>query len=590
MKLKLLFLALFINCAFILSGQTSPHLVIYGTIYGTNNIPVEGILVQAFNGQGAEVASDTTGALGQYELFIENGSVIGPNQIYTVSVVDCDNQLQSQTVSNQQGTVDIAVLNFYTCISTSFCNAAFEIETSPGSNAVMLYNTSTFSEEQSETATYLWTVSGNGNTYTENSTNLDISIPGEYNVCLTITTSSGCSSQFCNYVVVNGGGTSCSAEFTYQQINANSIVLNPVQEYPPNTVSYQWQFANGETSNLVNPTYTFPELTDSVEVCLTIITPNCTNTFCLLAHIDTNPTQGMSISGEINFTPNISLSFPVSVSLYLIDQVSGAYVLVDTTSTSAPSGEYVFNGVLPGSYIVLATPGNGIVQLAPTYFGNTLNWQSATVINVENQNITNINIQLQVTNNPGGNGGVNGNVEMGPGKINSDGEFFSDISVMITLPNGNLVSWGEVGNEGEFSISNLPFGIYHIWAEKPGYTCMKTEFELSAQFPVATMTIKVTPQGALQVVLLKNEVTEFVAFPNPFSDVLNISIDAPENGIYQIQLYNSTGQLVFSETQSLSKGNQKVVLQNLVSESKGLFFITLTKDGVRLASKSIAKQ
>jgi hypothetical protein len=239
---------------------------------------------------------------------------------------------------------------------------------------------------------------------------------------------------------------------------------------------------------------------------------------------------------------------------------------------------------------VLATPGNGIVQLAPTYFGNTLNWQSATVINVENLNITNVDIQLQVANNTGGEGGVNGNVEMGPGKINADGEFFSDISVIITLPNGNLVSWGEVGNEGEFNISNLPFGIYHIWAEKPGYTCMKTEFELSAQFPVATMTIKVNPQGTLQVVLVKNEVTEFIAFPNPFSDMLNISIDAPENGTYQIQLFNSSGQLVLSETQSLSKGNQKFVLQNLDGVSKGLFFITLTKDGVRLASKSLVRQ
>lgn len=76
------------------------------------------------------------------------------------------------------------------------------------------------------------------------------------------------------------------------------------------------------------------------------------------------------------------------------------------------------------------------------------------------------------------------------------------------------------------------------------------------------------------------------AFPNPFSDWLNIKLDLQKAGSYLLEIYNVQGKLLFAEAQTLPIGQQVIVLKNLpatlpngayllkVSDGQGLNIIT----------------
>jgi hypothetical protein len=62
-------------------------------------------------------------------------------------------------------------------------------------------------------------------------------------------------------------------------------------------------------------------------------------------------------------------------------------------------------------------------------------------------------------------------------------------------------------------------------------------------------------------------------FPNPFTDQLTISLGAQASGVYQIRLYNNTGQLKVQASLSASSGH--LVLRTGKLE-KGLYLVQIT--------------
>lgn len=583
MKIKILQTLLFLFFSFCLWSQNPSNLVIYGTVFGENDIPVANQEVFAFL-NGNFITSDSTNNLGQYELVIFNGSVIGPNQVYTLAVNNCDNTQLIQTVSNQQGTVDGAVINFYTCIPSSFCHAAFTFSSNLPSGNTFFQNNSTISSNQGNVE-YQWIVIANNTdtVATENSTNFDFSTPGQFYVCLNLTTSQGCTSSFCLPVTINSPEdttTNCEANFSYTAIGNNTYQFQAIVDTNEVT-EYFWEFDNGSTSTLANPTFTHLLNTTSITACLTIYTQNCEDTHCETFNIIPN-SSGLSITGTLTGNPNGIIS--AIVYLYQLDSTALALNLIDTVYINSADYSYLFDGLQSGSYYVLAMPSQ-INVYAPTYYGNTLNWQDATTIVVNQNSVSGADIQLIFVNNPGGNGGVGGNVELGSGKINANGDFFRDINVIITKPNGTAVASKRLDSEGNFFIDNLAYGIYHIWAEKSGYNSLKTEFEISTQYPVATMTMEVSASGTLSMNMVE-KMSEINLFPNPAQDQVQLSFESKESGNYQIQIINTLGQVVLNQTMNLGAGNQLVSINQLPSIA-GIYQIILIKNGNQMATRKL---
>ncbi len=134
---------------------------------------------------------------------------------------------------------------------------------------------------------------GDGTTSNEENPVHEFPDSGSYNVCLTITTADGCSSQYC--VTIETGTTpDCRAFFEYyspidcyDSLNDcfGSTLIQFVDNSHGNITEWFWDFGDGTASSEQNPIHEFPE-PDEYLVCLSIFTSDgCSDTYCELVNL-----------------------------------------------------------------------------------------------------------------------------------------------------------------------------------------------------------------------------------------------------------------------------------------------------------------
>lgn len=114
----------------------------------------------------------------------------------------------------------------------------------------------------------------------------EYALPGNYNVCLTIITSSGCHSTYCHPVTIPGEET-CHASFFYQEIShSTDVYFTDLSVSPDSIISWHWDFGDGHASSEQNTWHSFPH-DGMYTVCLTITDASgCQNTFCEIIVIE----------------------------------------------------------------------------------------------------------------------------------------------------------------------------------------------------------------------------------------------------------------------------------------------------------------
>lgn len=234
------------------------------------------------------------------------------------------------------------------CDNNQFCQANFSYHTGDPTTDSVQVLTYIFEDFSSVTGTneivsWEWDF-GDGTSSTEQNPIHTFPAEGDYEVCLTIVTSDGCTSITCQGIWVGdmngcicediydphciifpggeqaefsnrceaecfanilgipfveiipcGGNPNCHAAFTFTVEEPGALsVLFSNQSYTGNdstaVISYFWTFGDGSTSTEENPIYTYNEA-GNYEVCLTITASNdCVSTFCLNVWIgETDP-------------------------------------------------------------------------------------------------------------------------------------------------------------------------------------------------------------------------------------------------------------------------------------------------------------
>ena len=119
---------------------------------------------------------------------------------------------------------------------------------------------------------------------------------GTYTVCLTIITTTNCTSTYCESVTVGQGG-GCHAQFTFytDSLNAGSYVYHFIDQSTGNPAHWYWNFGDpssgtANTSTLQNPAHTF-SVNGTYMVCLTISGNNCQDATCDSLSVGGNPTN-----------------------------------------------------------------------------------------------------------------------------------------------------------------------------------------------------------------------------------------------------------------------------------------------------------
>lgn len=434
------------------------------------------------------------------------------------------------------------------------------------------------------TTTYLYTFGDGGNSTQQNPSHTYASA-GTYTVCLTIndTANGGCTDSYCMSVTVPLGGNNCQANFNWTSAGNTAAFTNLSSN--SGFATYAWTFGDGATSMNVNPAHTYASA-GSYAVCLTMTDSSngilCTSTYCDSVTVGGASGGTCSISGIIG--NNGAVQDYATVWLIEHNIANGTLYAVDSLHiTPANQGSYVFNNVAAGNYLVKVaadTQSVNYATLVPTYFGNVLFWSSAaTVLVCPSQ--TNVNITLTVGVNPGGPGFVGGLVSQGANRMMNFGDPMQHIEILVLNLNNTPVQYQYSASNGMYGFNNLAYGTYKIYAEVLGKQTFPAtvvvdaahQFINGVNIEINSSYVAVTatnfPNGNLEGVTI---------FPNPASDVANISYTSNDESDLLITISDITGRVI-SETPyfvHVGKTTMSLPVKNL---EPGMYVINLKANG-----------
>ncbi len=157
------------------------------------------------------------------------------------------------------------------------CHAAFEWEQFENSFQIHFINHST---SEHDIISYIWHF-GDGSTGDGQNPNHTYAGPGTYLVCLRIEDNTGCVSEICHEVTVQGSQEECHAAFGFDIVpNTLEVHFFDHSDDDPDIVSWHWTFGDGSESDDQNPTHLYQEPGTYV-VCLIVINEfGCASDVC----------------------------------------------------------------------------------------------------------------------------------------------------------------------------------------------------------------------------------------------------------------------------------------------------------------------
>lgn len=495
------------------------------------------------------------------------------NGTYNVTCIFYDSIWCADTVTN---------IVTVTGISTPSCDASFTVIDSNGT--FIFIPSAPFPG-----AVYSWILS-DGSVYGVQNPVVNLTTPGNYIMCLTISdTSSGCSDTFCDTIVVNPAV--CDASFTVSN-------MDPSYTFTPNTVpsvssGYFWDFGDGNTSTLLNPTHTYAA-NGTYNVTFTVVDTlnwcgDSSVTSITVTNIVPTPTVGQ-ITGIVAM--GLQGADAGVVFLITYDSAAGTLTMVDTTQIDS-FGMYAFYNVPYGTYLVKAalSPASiNYTNFLPTYYatsvwGGELLWNNATDVVLNTPYLNNVNFNLVPGSNPGGPGFVGGLVSQG---ANKTGDPMSDIQIMILDQNGDAVAYEYSDNTGSFNIPDLPYGTYTVYPEVHGRVTTSVDVVLSAAHP-GTNQIRIevnstTVEASIATGI--NDLPQFAnirLFPNPVKEILNVDLGSELSGKTTLQILDLTGKVI-STTNVSSTG---VMTVNTSELNTGVYILSVENNGNKAIYKFV---
>lgn len=148
---------------------------------------------------------------------------------------------------------------------------------------------------------------------------------GAYEVCLTITDASNCSSTYCDTILVGGGNAAnCQADFNYLNSAGTVSFYDSSSSSTSSIIAWSWDFGDGNSSSSASPTHTYASGTWTA--CLTIYTADsCVSTTC----------QNIVVSGGGG-------GVMCNASWYAIPDSTGQYTLLVVNTSTGNNLQYAW--------------------------------------------------------------------------------------------------------------------------------------------------------------------------------------------------------------------------------------------------------
>jgi PKD repeat protein len=394
--------------------------------------------------------------------------------------------------------------------------------------------------------------------------------PGTYNVCHVVYNPAGsCRDTVCKQIVLPplpNDTLECHAKFIWFTSEGNPQKV--IFKNQSSQGQYSWSFGDSTYSTEINPQHVYSQA-GSYQVCLRVQRANCTDIFCTYVNVSPGDTGGFTIGGRVFAGANFA--DVAKVNLIRRDPVSQALYVFKTTLVDS-LGYYSFEGLPSGVYLIragLLAPSAYFNFYVPTYFGSQYYWQFAEPV-VVNASGDTYNIALIYGNNNGGPGGVGGGIT---GPIRMDGPV-SQATVIVTNLFDGPQRWTVTDENGQFSIGNLAYGTYRLWADYQGMVCVPVEFTISAENPEVEFTLNMGSELITIITEARKSAIGSELYPNPASNLFNLDLYLNNPARLEIQLINLAGQVVLSRNINAGTGLQQ--MQIPVSDTPaGMYFVNI---------------
>ena len=237
---KLLTLVIILIGVLGLNAQT-----ISGTVTTYNGVAIanHSVAIMNFDSLNPYYATTTTNTSGAFSFSSLPSSTGG----YVVSTLDCQNQNHDVVISSNSGTA-----NFTICSSNPIsCSALFA--SYPDSNNTNIINFTDLSA--GNPTSWTWNF-GDGSSSTSQNPSHTYAASGTYSVTLSIS-SANCSDSITQSVVIGTVIPTCTAAFYYVPDSSNQSAVDFFDISTGNPTSWTWDFGDGNSSSLQNPSHTY---------------------------------------------------------------------------------------------------------------------------------------------------------------------------------------------------------------------------------------------------------------------------------------------------------------------------------------------
>ncbi len=500
-------------------------------------------------------------------------------------------------------TVCVTVTDANGCISTDCqpvfahpntpCNTSFTATPSVANPNTYIF---TSANTGNNNTLYFWDFGDGGiDTLSQGTTTYTYAQAGVYMACLyEINLMTGCLATYCDTVIV-GGGAACQAFITYNN-NPGSLVVDFFGTVTTNNnpVTYAWDFGDGNTSTVQNPTHTYQTgATGPVSYNVTLITTDANG--CTAVATETVFVFGGTGNGQIigYMWKDTSNFIPADGLVYLIeyDSIAGTLTAIDTVTTQ--QGFFDFQNVPMGLYLVkgaLLPTDPDYANYMPTYFIQSLNWANGQYVSPTPFGIPAfIDIQLIAGNNPGGSGFIGGLVVNGAGRpVNNGVTTVKDITTMIPMEgvsvllldaNNNAVTHTVTDVDGSYSFSNLAMGTYNVHVEEVGKVTFPANILIDANnmnhsgihFTIHDNMVTLTGTYAV------SNVEDLQIFPNPVYNTANIQLALKASMNLTMTVTNLMGQEFINQPFNLNAGDHSLQVE-MSDLPAGLYMVSLKSE------------
>ncbi len=327
-----------------------------------------------------------------------------------------------------------------------------------------------------------------------------------------------------------------------------------------------------ENEDYYLPQY-YDQVTDITEATVITLTEDIENMdFALTKSMD----YDNSLAGSIVDTDGNILRYSL-ISAFLIEKQSSdkEYVKMAFTAQTDKNGDFSFDNLIPGDYILLAYP---LYQtLAFGYFVEgdfaTLSWKDATRINVQSgAEISGKVIKLQKMTRVIGNGSISGRISKKAGNggiVKGMGEPISGAIVYTINYDDEIVGCQRTNNSGAFSVENLENGRYNIRIDKVGYDQLSLWAEINSNnkhIDIETISFNEATTSVNDLII-----SEVSLYPNPAISDINVNLGTLTSDA-NISLVDITGVTLYKGTVT-SNENHKIDVEGLAS---GMYYLKVT--------------